>query len=135
MDGKLHVILTRYENAFGCSGGGVSVEYYALDLSTAAFKKVPASEALNYGDFNEYYAREKGVKCGSYTYYLDKQAYGVSINDYQNYAYKLQRYDGKTTETMQIWSTSSIQPEGAKFCQQMWKNGGGDLNDFIVRNY
>lgn len=134
-EGKLHVGVTWYENARGCSGGGSKNATYALDISSKVFEKVSAREALNYSDFNAYYARMNGAKCGNYTYYLDKQAYGISLNDYQNYAYMLQRYDGEKTETMQIWSTSSVQPEEAKFCQQMWKYNGGDINDFIVRNY
>lgn len=139
-EGKIYLNTRWYENARGCSGGGAKGASYTLDLDSKKLKRVSVGysvEAMQYSaDMIDYRARQEGVVYGNYVYYINKETYGPLL-DKKSTAYFLERYDQekKKTETMQIWSSNTYQPEGAKFCEQMWKHNGGELSDFIVRNY
>ncbi|MBR4943541.1 MAG: hypothetical protein IKZ28_05865 [Clostridia bacterium] len=126
-----------YENAGGCKGGGRYQANYAINLKTGKEKKVRDD---NYSDMQDecygYYARQNGAACGDYSYYIQREEL-TSIGNVQNYAYLLKRYNksDKKTDVMQLWKGGSSH-EQEKYCQQMWKGSqGGNIYDFIVRNY
>ena len=132
----LYLSMEWYESAAGCSNGGCQSKQDKVDLEkgsldTVAQEEWRNSQSICYGS----YALKDGVSCGTYGYYIER----IKLSTvYQNtsYAYRLQRYnsaDGKT-DVMQLWKSSGSDEE-EKYCQLMWKSGGGDTDDFIVRNY
>lgn len=132
----LYVAMEWYENAAGCKKGGRQFKQYKVNLDNGKLETLKQEEwnessTVCYGS----YALENGVTCGDYAYYIERIKL-TTVNDKTTYAYRLQRYNSKNkkTDVMQLWKGSGS-AEGEKYCQMMWRNNGGDMDDFIVRNY
>ena len=132
----MYVAVEWYENAAGCKTGGRQMQQYKLNLADGRLVKLSSEEwsessTVCYGS----YALADGVSCGDYAYYIERIKLNT-VYDKTTYAYRLQRYNEKdeTTDVMQLWKGSGS-AEGEKYCEMMWKNNGGDMDDFLVRNF
>ena len=69
------------------------------------------------------------------SYYIDVVKLNTVL-DRTSYAYRLYRYNSAlgTTEIMQLWASASSY-EGEKYSSLMWRDNGGNIRDFAVRNY
>ena len=136
-NGKAYLHGTWYvEDAYGCMGGGMQQGYYEVELPSGEIdelerEELDAAEDEAFG----HYARQTGVVCGNYVYYLQSEKL-TTIGNTNSYAYLLKRYDTdeKKTDVMQLWHANYSQT-GEKYCEEMWRRVGGDLEEFIVRNY
>ena len=81
-----------------------------------------------------YYALQDCPTFGNYAYYIQRKEYQTLSS--RNYAYLLKRYNqsNKKTDVMQIWKSDGYDQE-EKYCQEMWKGTGGDIYEYIIRNY
>lgn len=135
---NLYLQLEWYESAGGLSNGGRQAQAYKVEVCTSNGKMSAVDDeewrsARNvcYGT----YQAEVGVTFGQYAYYIE----AVKLNtvlDRTSYAYSLYRYDTsqKKTEVMQLWASTDGY-EGEKYCRLMWKENGGSIYEFAVRNY
>ena len=134
-NGKAIINGIWYVDARGCVDGGAEQGYYELELSLGKLSEINverfrAVEEECIG----YYARQKGEACGEYIYYVQKEKLSAFMAG-TSYAYLLKRYNATSgkTEVMQLWAEYTR--EGEKYCEEMWKRVGGDIEEFIVRNY
>lgn len=132
-NGELYIALEWYENAVGCKSGGYQSQVYKLGLNMGEPQKIKQEE---YNQAKEICAGwTANVACGDYTYYIERVALST-VNGNTSYAYRLMRYNVKeqTTDVMQLWKgTGSHEQE--KYCQMMWRNNGGGLDEFIVKPF
>lgn len=115
----LYVEAEWYALASGCDGGGHKRAYYHIDMQRGVEKRITdktLEKGANEGE--EALARETGVSCGGYTYYIRTQMY-IPPFGAPNYAYSFSRFDGRNTEIMQIWASGSQEDEN--YCEEMWR--------------
>ena len=135
-DGKALLNAIWYEDARGCSFGGMEQEYCEINFTTGEQTDM---DSKNFGvvedEYFAFYARQTGKTCGEYVYYLQKEKLNVFMAD-TSYAYLLKRYntDTQKTEVMQLWHEKYAR-EGEKACEEMWRGMNGDIEEFIVRGY
>lgn len=135
---NLYLQLEWYENAGIFNNGGRQTQAYKVEVggSNGKMSAVDDEEWRSARDVCcGAYQAEVGVRFGEYAYYIE----AVKLNtvlDRTSYAYSLQRYDTslKKTEVMQLWASTDGY-EGEKYCRLMWKENGGNINEFVVRNY
>lgn len=135
-DGTAYADCFWYETAAGCKKGGSQSQSYAIDIDDGKYKKIQSDELKASGDeCFEYYALQNCPSFGEYAYYLQRKSY-QTLNK-TNYAYLLKRHNrsSKKTDVMQIWKSSGGNDQEEKYCQDMWKLTGGDIYEFIVRDY
>lgn len=132
-NGELYLALEWYESAAGCSNGGYQSKTYKLSLNKDGPQEIKQEEYNKAKDVCAAWATD--VVCGDYAYYIEKVAL-TTINNRTTYAYRLMRYNLKNNEAdvMQLWKGGSSD-EQENYCEMMWRNNGGDMDDFIVRNF
>ena len=132
--GNMYISLEWYESAVGCKNGGHQSKNYKLGIGEGKLQQVKQEEWNKAKEICQ--GSRATVACGaSYRYYIERIALNT-INNKTSYAYRLQRYDSdkKTTDVMQLWKgTGSDEQE--KYCEMMWRNNGGAMDDFIVRPF
>jgi hypothetical protein len=131
-NGELYISLEWYENAAGCKNGGHQSQAYKVGLNMGGPQKIKQEEYNKAKEICAGWTAE--VACGDYSYYIERVALST-VNDRTSYAYRLMRYHTKnqTSEVMQLWKGVGSD-EREKYCEMMWINNGGDMDDFIVRH-
>jgi hypothetical protein len=132
--GNMYISLEWYESAVGCKNGGRQSKNCKVDLGEGKLQQVKQEEWNKAKEICE--GSRADVACGpSYRYYIERIALNT-VNNKTSYAYRLQRYNqkNKTTDVMQLWKGVGTD-EQEKYCEMMWKNNGGDMDDFIVRPF
>ena len=131
---QLYISMCRYENASLFNKGGYKTERYKVNLAVGEIKQADDDE-WNHAQIRCYATNQQDAKCGDYAYYIERIALNT-VNNKTSYAYRLQRYDKKndTADVMQLWKGTGSE-EGEKYCQMMWRNNGGDMDEFIVRPF
>ena len=137
-DGKLYVDARWYSSASGCRDGGYNHKYYELDLQTKQSKSLKDYDEYRTMDdvcYAENALHSNGVTCGEYVYYIQREDYSKGLMMGNGTAFLLKRYHLPTEkiETLQLWSGKYYSATGEKCCSEMWKTGGGSIDDFIVR--
>ena len=132
--GNMYLSLEWYESAVGCKNGGHQSKNYKLNLGEDKLQQVKQEEWNKAKEICQ--GSRATVACGpSYRYYIERIALNT-VNNKTSYAYRLQRYDEskKTTDVMQLWKGVGSD-EQEKYSEMMWKNNGGDMDNFIVRPF
>lgn len=135
---NLYVQLEWYENAGGFNNGGRQAQAYKVEVGGAngRMSAVEDEEWRNaWNVCHGSYQTEVGVCFGQYAYYIETVKLNTVL-DRTSYAYRLYRYDTsiKKTEVMQLWASTDGY-EGEKYCRLMWKENGGSISEFAVRDY
>ena len=131
---QLYINMCRYENASLFKKGGYQSERYKVNLAVGEIKQAD-DDAWNHAQIRCYATNQQDTKCGDYAYYLERIALNT-VNNKTSYAYRLQRYNKQndTSDVMQLWKGTGSE-EGEKYSQLMWRNNGGDMDEFIVRPF
>jgi hypothetical protein len=131
---QLYISMCRYENASLFQKGGYQSKQYKVNLAVGEMKQADEDE-WNRAQIRCYATNQRDTKCGDYAYYIERIALNT-VNNKMSYAYRLQRYNVKndTSDIMQLWKGVGSE-EGEKYCERMWRNNGGDMDEFIVRPF
>ena len=143
-ESKIYLSGGRYESAkWIFKDGGYENYYYVFDRET---KKLTKSTPEAYVSADKTSVEELGkiyaVSCGEYTYYLKIHTIQLGIWAGTTQVLTLMRINpDNTEEALQFGESSSIQLEGAKYCEDMWGDNAHreeypeNIRDFIVRAY